>query len=70
MKVSEISPAASSTKRLGAWTDAEIKRAITQGISRDASKLKPPMGFEFYAKMKPEDLDDIVGYLRTVLAID
>ena len=60
----------SKTKGLGAWTDAEIKRAITQGISRDGSKLKPPMGFEFYAKMKAEDLDDIVAYIRTVPAID
>ena len=57
-------------KGLGGWTDDEIKRAITQGISRDGSKLKPPMGFEFYAKMKPEDLDDIVAYIRTVPAID
>jgi mono/diheme cytochrome c family protein len=60
----------SKTKGLGAWSDAEIKRAITQGVSRDGSKLKPPMGFEFYAKMKPEDLDDIVAYIRTVPAID
>jgi mono/diheme cytochrome c family protein len=60
----------SKAKGLGAWTDAEIKRAITQGVSRDGSKLKPPMGFEFYAKMKPEDLDDLVAYIRTVPAID
>src|SRR4029077_8178704 len=60
----------SKTKGLGGWTDAEIRRAITQGISRDGSKLKPPMGFEFYAKVKVEDLDDIVAYLRTVPAID
>lgn len=56
----------SKTKGIGAWTDAEIKRAITQGLSRDGSKLKPPMGFAFYAKMTPDDLDAIVAYLRTV----
>ena len=60
----------SKTKGLGGWTDAEIKRAITQGISRDGSKLKPPMGFGFYAQMKADDLDDIVAYIRTVPAID
>jgi mono/diheme cytochrome c family protein len=53
-------------KGLGAWTDAEIKRAITQGISRDGSRLKPPMGFALYATMTPEDLDAVVAYLRTV----
>jgi mono/diheme cytochrome c family protein len=60
----------SKTKGLGGWTDAEIKRAVTQGVSRDGSKLKPPMGFEFYAKMTPDDLDAIVAYIRAVPAID
>ena len=60
----------SKTKGLGGWTDAEIKRAITQGVSRDGSKLKPPMGFEFYAKMTPDDVDAVVAYIRTVPAID
>ncbi len=60
----------SKTKGLGSWTDDEIKRAITTGVSRDGSKLKPPMGFAFYAKVAPDDLDAIVAYLRTVPAID
>lgn len=55
-------------KGIGAWTDAEIKKAITTGVSRDGSKLKPPMGFHYYATMTPRDLDDIVAYLRTVPA--
>jgi hypothetical protein len=45
---------------------AEIKRPITQGISRDGSALKPPMGFAWYARMSGADLDAIVAYLRTV----
>ena len=60
----------SKAKGLGGWSDDEIKGAITQGISRDGSKLKPPMGYPFYAKMTPADLDAIVAYLRTVPAID
>lgn len=59
---------ASKTKGIGGWTDAEIKRAITQGISKDGSRLKPPMGFHYYAKMTDNDLNDIVVYLRTVPA--
>lgn len=53
-------------KGIGAWTDAEIKRAITDGVSRDGSRLKPPMGYEFYKNMTGDDLDAIVAYLRTV----
>jgi mono/diheme cytochrome c family protein len=58
----------SPTKGLGGWTDAEIKRAITQGISRDGSKLKPPMGFGYYARLSEPDVDAIVAYIRTVPA--
>jgi mono/diheme cytochrome c family protein len=55
-------------KGLGAWSDDEIKRAITTGISRDGSRLKPPMGFDLYARLTPQDLTAIVAYLRTVPA--
>jgi mono/diheme cytochrome c family protein len=54
------------TAGIGAWTDAEIKRAIIQGIRKDGSHLKPPMGFAWYAKLTPRDLDAIVAFLRTV----
>ena len=30
------------------------------------SRLKPPMGFAWYARMSTADLDAIVAYLRTV----
>ena len=55
-----------SVAGLGAWTDQEIARAITQGISRDGHALKPPMAYGYYAGLKPSDLADIIVYLRTV----
>lgn len=55
-------------KGIGAWSDDEIKRAITKGMRKDGSPLKPPMGFEFYANMTAADLDAVVAYLRTVPA--
>ena len=58
----------SKDKGLGDWTDAEIKRAITQGVHKDGSPLKPPMGFALYATMTDEDLSAVVAYLRTVPA--
>ena len=58
----------SKEKGIGAWTDAEVKRAITQGISKDGSKLKPPMGFHYYATMTPDDLDAVVAFVRTLPA--
>jgi mono/diheme cytochrome c family protein len=58
----------SKEKGIGAWTDDEIKRAITQGVDRKGNKLKPPMGFQYYATVTPDDLDAIIAYLRTVPA--
>ncbi len=51
---------------IGAWTDREIGRAITQGIGRDGRMLKPPMAYGYYAGLREADLADIVAYLRTV----
>ncbi len=54
------------TAGIGAWTDAEIGRAITHGVARDGRPLKPPMAYGYYAALKDADLADIVAYLRTV----
>lgn len=54
------------TLGIGAWTDDEIKRAITMGISRDGRQLLPFMAFDFYAKISDEDLDAIVAYIKTL----
>ena len=58
----------SKTKGIGAWTDGEIKTAVTTGKSKDGSPLKPPMGFGYYAHMTDADLNAVVAYLRTVPA--
>jgi mono/diheme cytochrome c family protein len=60
----------SKTAGIGGWTDAEIRRAITQGIDRDGNHLKPPMGFGYYARMTDADLSDVIAWLRTLPAKD
>ena len=55
-----------ATLGIGAWSDDEIKRAITQGISRDGRQLQPYMGFDFYNRISDEDLELIVEYVRTL----
>jgi mono/diheme cytochrome c family protein len=54
------------TAGLGAWSDAEIGRAITRGISRDGRMLKPPMAYGAYARLTDTDVMHIVAYLRSV----
>lgn len=57
-------------KGIGSWSDDEIKRAITQGIHRDGNKLKPPMGFAYYAQLTQQDLNALVAWLRTVPPVE
>lgn len=52
--------------RLKDWTDGEIYRAITTGVSKDGSALFPLMPYKYYGQMDPEDIYCIIAYLRTL----
>jgi mono/diheme cytochrome c family protein len=54
------------TRGIGGWTDAQIIRAVTQGVSADGRRLFPPMGYAYYARMDERDLRDLVAYLRSL----
>ncbi|MFN1835092.1 cytochrome c [Balneola sp. MJW-20] len=60
-----ITPAA-----LGDWSDGEIFRAITQGVSKDGSALFPIMPWPNYAQLDEEDIKDIIAYLRTLEPVE
>ena len=51
---------------IGAWTDADIIRAIRDGKGKDGRTLGPPMPFGLYRDMSDTDVSAIVAYLRTV----
>lgn len=55
---------------LGGWTDDEIRRALTEGISRNGEQLFPIMPYSFFHTMTAEDIDALIAYLRTVPAVD
>jgi mono/diheme cytochrome c family protein len=57
---------------LGAWSDAEIRRALTEGVSRDGRKLKPPMidYVAYYKTWTPEDMDALIAWIRTIPPIE
>lgn len=48
------------------YSDADLKKIITTGVRPDGSRLKPPMGTSYYARMKASDLDAVVAYLRSL----
>lgn len=49
---------------IGKWTDAQLAKAIREGVRPDGSLIGPPMPIEFYRHMSDEDLRAIVAYLR------
>jgi mono/diheme cytochrome c family protein len=51
---------------LGNWTDGEIFRAITSGVSKNGKALFPVMPHPAYGKMDEEDIKCIIAYLRTL----
>ncbi|MEO6682563.1 MAG: c-type cytochrome [Ginsengibacter sp.] len=51
------------------WTDGEIFRAITTGVSRNGDALFPVMPYHNYGMMDKEDIYDIIAYLRTLTPI-
>lgn len=54
---------------VGAWSDDDLKRAITQGVARDGAPLRPPMSTlskAHFSKMSPDDLDALVAWIRTI----
>jgi mono/diheme cytochrome c family protein len=58
-------------KGVGAWTDAELKRVLTEGIGRDGHVLKLPMARQrFFSKMTEQDLNAIVAWVRTIPPIE
>jgi mono/diheme cytochrome c family protein len=49
---------------IGKWTDAQLVKAIREGVRPDGSLVGPPMPIEFYRNMSDEDVASIVAYLR------
>ena len=51
---------------IGKWSDAEIKRAMTEGVRPDGSRLAPPMAYRWYRNIRAVDQDAIIAYLRSL----
>jgi mono/diheme cytochrome c family protein len=60
-----ITPAA-----IGSWTDGELLRAVTQGVSKDGSPIFPLMPFPHFGAMDEEDVHAVLAYIRSLKAIE
>jgi hypothetical protein len=51
---------------IGHWTDGELFRAITAGVSKDGHALFPVMPYLNYGKMDEEDIKSVIVYIRSL----
>ncbi|PWN06180.1 c-type cytochrome [Rhodohalobacter mucosus] len=55
---------------LSDWSDGEIFRAITTGVSRDGTALFPVMPYPNYSRLAEDDIQAVIAYLRTLEPIE
>jgi hypothetical protein len=52
------------------YTDGELYRVITTGVSKEGNAMFPVMPYSHYGTMDDEDIYSIIAYLRTLEPID
>lgn len=48
------------------WTDGDIYRTITTGVTKEGRPMFPVMPYPAYGKMDPDDVRAIIAYVRTL----
>ena len=51
------------------YTDGELFRVITTGVSKEGKAMFPVMPFHYYGQMAEEDIQSIIAYIRTLKPI-
>jgi mono/diheme cytochrome c family protein len=54
---------------LSSWTDGEIFRAITTGVSKNGRALFPIMPYHNFGKLDKKDVEAIIAYIRSIPSI-
>ncbi len=55
---------------IGKWTDGELLRAFTQGVTKDNKALFPIMPYTHFNTISEEDAYSIIAYIRTLKPIE
>lgn len=55
---------------IGRYTDGELFRVITTGVTKEGRAMFPVMPYTHYGSMDPEDIYSIIAYLRTIPSIE
>jgi hypothetical protein len=52
------------------WTDGEIFRTVTTGVTKDGEPLFPIMPYHYYGSADTSDIYDIIAYIRSLAPIE
>ena len=52
------------------WSDAEIYRAVTSGISKNGEPIFNVMPWQSYGRLDTEDIKDIIAYVRSLKPVE
>jgi mono/diheme cytochrome c family protein len=55
---------------IGKWTDAQLARAIREGVRPDKTIIGPPMPIDSYRHLSDADLAAVIAYLRAQPAVN
>ena len=54
---------------LGSWSDGEIYRVITTGVTKQGTAIFPVMPYADYGHMDPRDVKSVIAFIRTLTPI-
>ncbi len=63
-----VAPNLTAAGEIAGWSDAELARAIREGLRPDGSLIGPPMPFTMYRGLSDDDVASVVMFLRTLPA--
>lgn len=55
---------------IGNWTAKDLANALLRGVSPDGSHYYPVFPYASFTHMRPEDVRDLMAYLRTLPAVE
>lgn len=53
----------------GTWSDAQLARAIREGVGHDGRRLSLAMPYDYYSVMTDADVAAVIAYLRSLPAV-
>ena len=55
---------------IGSWSDGELHRAVTAGVSKDGTPLFPLMPYPHFGAMQEDDIHAVLAYIRSLRSIE